>query len=37
VLQAYTEHHGTEQNDGFLKDPLMVNRLFFKKAERMEA
>lgn len=37
VLQAYKEQHGTEQNYGFLKDPLIVKSLFFKKAERIEA
>lgn len=37
VLQAYKEQHGTEQNYGFLKDPLIVNRLFLKKPERIEA
>ena len=37
VLQAYKEQHGTEQNYGFLKDPLIVNSLFLKKAERIEA
>lgn len=30
VLQAYKEQHGTEQNYGFLKDPLIVKSLFFK-------
>lgn len=37
VLQAYKEQHGIEQNFGFLKDPLMVNSLFLKKPERIEA
>jgi transposase len=37
VLRAYKEQHGIEQNDGFLKDPLLVNRLFLKKPERIEA
>ena len=37
VLQAYKEQHGIEQNDGFLKDPLIVNSLFLKKPERIEA
>ena len=37
ILTVDTEQHGTEQNDGFLKDPVMVNRLFLKKPERIEA
>jgi transposase len=37
VLRAYKEQHGIEQNFGFLKDPLMVNSLFLKKPERIEA
>jgi transposase len=37
VLRAYKEQHGIEQNDGCLKDPLIVNRLFLKKPERIEA
>jgi transposase len=37
VLQAYKEQHGIEQNYGFLKDPLVVNSLFLKKPERIEA
>ena len=37
VLRAYKEHHGLEQNDGFLKAPLLVNSLFRKKPERIEA
>jgi transposase len=37
VLQAYKEQHGIEQNVGFLKDPLIVNSLFLKKPERIEA
>jgi hypothetical protein len=32
-----TKPHGTEQNYGFLKDPVIVNRLFVKKPERLEA
>jgi transposase len=31
------EQHGIEQNYGFLKDPLIVNSLFLKKPERIEA
>jgi transposase len=37
VLRAYKEPHGIEQNYGFLKDPLLVNSLFLKKPERIEA
>lgn len=37
VLRAYQEPHGIEPNVGFLKDPLMVNRLFLKKPERSAA
>jgi transposase len=37
ILRAYKEQHGIEQNYGFLKDPLIVNSLFLKKPERLEA
>jgi transposase len=37
VVRAYKEQHGIEQNFGFLKDPLIVNSLFLKKPERIEA
>jgi hypothetical protein len=37
VLRADKEPHGSEQHGGFLKDPLMVNRLFLKTPERIEA
>jgi len=37
VLRVYKEQHGIEQNFGFLKDPLIVNSLFLKKPERIEA
>jgi transposase len=37
VLRAYKEQHGIEQNFAFLKDPLIVNSLFLKKPERIEA
>jgi transposase len=37
VLRAYKEQHGMEQNCAFLKDPLIVNSLFLKKPERIEA
>jgi transposase len=37
ILRVYKEQHGTEQNYGFLKDPVIVNSLFLKKPERIEA
>jgi transposase len=37
LLAVYKEQHGTEQNYGFLKDPVIVNSLFLKKPERIEA
>jgi transposase len=37
VLGAYKTQHGVEQNFAFLKDPLIVNSLFLKKPERIEA
>ena len=37
ILTVYKEQHGTEQNDGLLKDPVMVKSLFLKKPERIEA
>jgi len=37
LLHAYKEQHGIERNFGFLKDPLIVNDLFLKKPERIEA
>ena len=37
LLSVDKEQHGTEQNDGFLKDPVIVNSLFLKKPERIEA
>src|SRR5215470_11766615 len=37
LLTVYKEQHGTEQNYGFLKDPVIVNSLFLKKEERIEA
>jgi transposase len=37
ILPGYKDQHGTEQNDGFLKDPVMVNSLFLKQPERIEA
>ena len=37
ILSVYKDQHGTEQNYGFLKAPVLVNRLFLKKPERIEA
>jgi transposase len=37
VLRAYKEQHGVEQNFAFLKAPVIVNSLFLKKPERIEA
>jgi len=37
VLTAYKEQHGIERNFAFLKDPLIVNDLFLKRPERIEA
>ena len=37
LLTVYKEQHGTEQNYGFLEDPVIVNSLFLKKPERIEA
>jgi len=37
VLSAYKEQHGIERNFGFLKDPLIVNDLFLKRPDRIEA
>jgi len=37
VLAAYKEQHGIERNFGFLKDPLIVNDLFLKRPDRIEA
>ena len=37
ILRAYKEQHGIEKNFGFLKDPVIVNSLFLKKPERIEA
>jgi len=37
LLEAYKEQHGVERNFSFLKDPLIVNDLFLKKPERIEA
>jgi hypothetical protein len=37
LLPVYQEPHRTEQPDGFLKDPVLVTRLFLKKPERLDA
>jgi len=37
ILTGDKDQHGTEQNYGFLKDPVIVNSLFLKKPERIEA
>jgi transposase len=37
ILTVYKEQHGTEQNYGFLKDPVIVKSLLLKKPERIEA
>ncbi len=36
-LRAYKEQHGVEQNCAFLQDPVIVNSLFLKQPERIEA
>ena len=36
ILTGYQDQHGTEQNYGFLKDPVIVNSLYLKKPERIE-
>jgi hypothetical protein len=37
LLTGYREQPGTEQNDGVLKDPVLVKSLFLKKPERIAA
>ena len=37
LLTVYKDQHGTEQNYGFLKDPVIVNSLCLKQPERIEA
>jgi len=37
ILRGYKEQYGIEQNFGFLKEPIIVNDLFLKKPERVEA
>lgn len=36
VLTVYKEQHGTAQNYGLLKDPVIVKSLYLKKPERIE-
>jgi len=36
-LQAYKEQHGVESSFSFLKEPLIVNDVFLKKPERIDA
>jgi transposase len=37
ILQAYKDQNGIEHNFGFLKDPVLINSVFLKKPERIEA
>jgi len=37
ILTGDKDQQGTEQNDGLLKDPVIVTSLFLKKPERIEA
>ena len=37
ILRTYKEQHSMEKNFGFLKDDQIVNALFLKKPERIEA
>ncbi len=37
ILEIYKDQYGIESNFVFLKDPLIVNDLFLKKPERIEA
>ncbi len=37
ILRTYKEQHGIEKNFGFLKDDQIVNALFLKRTERIEA
>ena len=37
ILEAYKDQQGIERNFSFLKDPVLVNSLFLKKPERIEA
>ena len=37
ILRTYKEQNGIEKNFGFLKDDQIVNALFLKRPERIEA
>ena len=37
IVRTYKEQHGIEKNFGFLKDDAIVNALFLKNPERIEA
>lgn len=37
ILTLYKEQHGMERNFSFLKDPAVVNAIFLKSEERIEA
>ena len=37
ILSLYKEQHGVEQNFAFLKDPAVVNAIFLKSEQRIEA
>ena len=37
ILTLYKEQHGVERNFSFLKDPAVVNAIFLKSEERIEA
>jgi len=37
LLRLYKDQHSIERNFGFLKDPLIVNALFLKSPQRIEA
>ncbi len=37
ILRTYKDQHAIERNFGFLKDDQIVNALFLKRPERIEA
>ena len=37
ILKTYKEQHAIERNFGFLKDDQIVNAIFLKRPERIEA
>ena len=37
ILKLYKDQHYIEQNFAFLKDPVIINEIFLKKPERIEA